>query len=357
MKITCIPGKSLLAEHAAIWANFQQADEALASPYFRPEFTQIVAGMRDDAFVGVLEDADGIAGFFPFQKAGGGIGKPVGGTLSDYQGVIARSGLVYDPPTLVRACGLKIWDFDHLLVSQAAFARWHRRRDSSPMLDLAHGYEAYAQERRQAGSEQIKKIGNMIRRIEREVGPLRFEAHSPDPAALATTLKWKSEQYLRSGAEDLFSQTWVRDVVSRIMMTQGEHFAGMLSLLYAGDRLIAGHAGMRSRTAWHYWFPSFDTEFEKYSPGTILLLKMAEHAEPIGIHTIDLGKGPSPYKQRLMSREVALAEGSVELLCFGAVSRSLRRGARALITRSPLIGPARYCAKLFRARRGTNSGM
>jgi CelD/BcsL family acetyltransferase involved in cellulose biosynthesis len=355
MKITCISGKSLGSGHAAIWSNFQESDEALASPYFRPEFTQVVAGVRDDVFIGVLEDENGIAGFFPFQRSQRGIGTPVGGILSDYQGVIARSDLVYDAATLVRACGLKIWDFDHLLASQDAFARWHRRRDGSPVIDLAFGYEAYTQERRAAGSEQVKKSGNMMRRIEREVGPLRFEPHSADTAALAATLGWKSQQYLRSGKEDLFAHAWVREVLSGILTRQSEQFAGMFSLLYAGDRAIAGHVGMRSRTVWHYWFPAYDPEFERYSPGTILLLKMAQHAARLGVRAIDLGKGQSPYKQRLMSRQVPLAEGSVELLCWRAISRSVRRGARTLITRSPLIGPARYCARLLRAKPGSDS--
>ena len=30
-----------------------------------------------------------------------------------------------------------------------------------------------------------------------------------------------------------------------------------------GERLVAAHLGMRSRTVWHYWFPAYDPAFAK----------------------------------------------------------------------------------------------
>src|SRR5678816_1993574 len=94
---------------------------------------------------------------------------------------------------------------------------------------------------------------------------------------------------------------WGRELVERIHSAHEAGFAGMLSLLYADDRLVAGHLGMRSRTVWHYWFPAYDAALAKYSPGLILLLKMAENAQSLGLRAIDLGKGLSQYKERLMN--------------------------------------------------------
>jgi CelD/BcsL family acetyltransferase involved in cellulose biosynthesis len=48
---------------------------------------------------------------------------------------------------------------------------------------------------------------------------------------------------------------------------------------------------MRSKTLWHYWFTAYDPAFAKYSPGTILLLQMAERASELGISAIDMGRG------------------------------------------------------------------
>src|SRR5206468_1304391 len=135
---------------------------------------------------------------------------------------------------------------------------------------------------------------------------------------------WKSRQYVASSKDDLFARDWPRRIVGRIHQTQAEDCAGILSILYAGNRLLAGHIGMRSRTVWHYWFPAYDTEFAKYSPGLLLLLKMAEHASALGLHVIDLGMGTSLYKDRLANRSVALASGSVEILSFLSVQRQAK---------------------------------
>lgn len=87
----------------------------------------------------------------------------------------------------------------------------------------------------------------------------------------------------------------------------------MLSVLYAGDQVAALHLGMRSRSIWHYWFPSYNQQLKNYSPGLIPLLKMAESAESLGLQAIDLGKGGEKYKQQAMNHAVPLIEGTAEL--------------------------------------------
>ena len=122
----------------------------------------------------------------------------------------------------------------------------------------------------------------------------------------------------------------------------------MLSALYVGDRLAAAHMGMRSASVWHYWFPAYDPELSKYSPGLILLLRMAQAAPSLGLRVIDLGKGSTLYKDRLMSGEVPLAEGRVELPSLATAVRRLRRGTEAWVRRSPLVGVARGPGRLLK---------
>jgi CelD/BcsL family acetyltransferase involved in cellulose biosynthesis len=355
LKVTVIPGEELDAGLVRVWRELQHANPILVSPFFSPEFTEAVAAARDDVEVALIEDGGEPAAFFPFQRSVGSRGIPVGGSLSDYQGLVCRPEFDFDPRELLRQCKLVAWDFDHLLASQEFLSPFHLELSKSPQMDLSQGYEAYASERRAAGSQQIKKCGNLRRRLEREVGQLRFVAHCAETAPLKQTLAWKSRQYVESGKRDLFALAWPHAVIRQIFAMQGDNFAGMLSLLYAGERLVAGHFGMRSRTVWHYWFPAYDPAMARYSPGLILLLKMAEHAPSLGLLTIDLGQGKTLYKDRLMNAAVPLASGTVELPSWLSLRRSVRRQLRTQVLRSPFADLALSAIRTLRRLRTRQS--
>jgi CelD/BcsL family acetyltransferase involved in cellulose biosynthesis len=339
MKVTLVPGRELGSDLVAAWTQLQVANPDLASPYFHPEFTRCIAAVRSDIEVAVLETDGAIVALFPFQREHASRALPVGSIISDYQGLVCAQDFQFSPTKLLQRCRLDFWEFDHLVASQSSLTPFHWSADASPQIDVSKGYDAYIHERRAAGSEQIKKTYNLVRRIEREIGALRFITDSTDADALDNVLGWKSDRYRSTGNTDLFVPGWIREAIYGIWERRADEFSGTLSLLYAGDRLIAGHMGMRSRSVWHYWFPAYDRRAAKYSPGLILLLKMAEHAPQTGIRIIDLGKGMDPYKARLMNASTLLASGRLELPSwrsfYGLASRALRHRLRE----SP-IGPS-----------------
>jgi CelD/BcsL family acetyltransferase involved in cellulose biosynthesis len=331
--IRLIDGRALNAEHIAAWRQLRETNPELDSACFAPEFTEAVASVRDDVEVALLQRGEEILALFPFQRRADSRAVPVGGIISDYQGLICRPGFTCDPRQLLKACNLANWKFDRLLCSQQFFVPYYKQRTLSARIDVSSGYVAYVAQRRAAGTHQIKQCEYMARRMERELGPLRFVPHSSDPELLRQVLAWKSEQYRRTGWADLFATYWGRALVERIHQTQTAGFSGMLSLLFAGRRLVAGHFGMRSKTVWHYWFPAYDRRFARYSPGLTLLLQMAQFAEEFGLRCIDIGTGLTLYKRRLMNASVSVAEGSVETpLCRGLL-RAVRRRLRAVLTR------------------------
>lgn len=348
MKTSVTRGSEMSSDILAAWDSIRQLNPSLASPYFTSTFTQIVAAARGDVEVAVVESDGQIIALLPYQRGRFDIAGPVGAFISDYHGLISMPDVSLDPCALLRGCGLTAWDFNHLPVEQSCFTPFCREQHRSPIIDLTAGYEAYVKERREQGTEQIKKNGNLMRKLEREVGPLRCVAHSPDKALLEKSLQWKTAQFRRNRWRDLFSISWVRQTMEEIHATQTADFAGMLSLLYAGDKLIAAHFGMRSATIWHYWFPTYDLAFAKYSPGVMLLLKMAEAAPTMGISTIDLGCGEHSYKWRLMNGFIPTAKGSVELVCPATIARRLWTPVRklpfktrCLINKTPLGALAR----------------
>lgn len=309
---TVIDGKGgISSEIRNDWLRLRAENPSLASPFFSPEFIQIVASARSDVEIAVVRKGGNVVAIFPFERRRWDLASPVGSFISDYNGMISQPDFALDPRSLLRGCGLKGWDFDHLPQTQVSFAPFWRGQHHSFIIDLSEGYEVYMWNRRQNG-HRIHKEKQKIRMLERELGPLRFLIHSPDRVLLETLFEWKSAQYRRNGWRDVFSIPWVRRVVECVHAADTEDFSGMLSALYAGGKLVAVHLGMRSNKTCHCWFPAYDPQYSRYSPGITLLLKLAEEASASGVMTIDLGYGDHPYKSRFVSRFVPLARGSIE---------------------------------------------
>jgi CelD/BcsL family acetyltransferase involved in cellulose biosynthesis len=345
MIVRVVEARSLTPHHIAQWSRIQGSDISLGTPFFCPEFTRIVASARDDVHVGVLHEHETIVGFFPFQRGRWGSGRPVGWRLSDYQGAVVEPGLSWHARDLIRDCGLKTWEFDHLIASQRAFEPFHRSLQESPIMELSNGFEAYVAGRRSGGSRAIAKLQREMRKLERDHGTLRFSVHVAEPEVLGRLVHWKREQYRRTGGADILAHDWTRRVLELVHATQTPRFAGVLSALYVGDRIAALHMGLRSSSIWHSWFPAYDLDLASYSPGLILLLKMAESAQSLGLRTIDLGKGETEYKRRLMSGSVAIAEGRVEFPSLAAATLRFRHATRPLARRISLGAGARRIAR------------
>lgn len=312
MKIQVISAKFLTAEHRLLWSQIQHNNQSLASPYFCHEFISTVAMVRNDIWIGLLMESNEIVGFFPFQRSFLPIGKPVGSILSDYHGLIVSPEFDWNVKDLLEGCGLQMWTFNHLVAYQVPFQVFCQRRSKSPVIDLSNGFETYYSQQ-SAGSAWIQKTRRNMKKLEKEIGTLHFQAHSIDSSLLRLLMHWKSNQYIRTGGSDLFKANWIVKLLQLIHVKKSPNFSGMLSVLYAGDQVAALHFGMRSQSIWHYWFPAYNQQLKKYFPGLILLLKMVESAEDLGLKIIDLGKGGESYKKQVMNNAVPLLEGSAEL--------------------------------------------
>jgi CelD/BcsL family acetyltransferase involved in cellulose biosynthesis len=330
------------------WREIQSANLAYASPYFRPEFAQAVAKVRSDVEVAVLRDGENVAGFFPFQRGKLSLGKPLGGKLSDYHGLLVRDGVSVAPGELLGACRLAAWDFDHLVGPLDPFQSSITLRAGSPQLDLSGGYAAYVQARKAAGSDTASRSGQKLRKLAREIGPIRFAADAHDEVAYTQLLAWKSAQYLRTGLADVFSFPWTMALLQTLREHRGTEFSAPLSVLWAGDRLVAASLSLRSRGVLHCWFNAYDPELAAYSPGVLFLLQLAEQAEALGIQTIDLGRGDERYKLSLASRCEVVCEGSLVSPSLAIWLRNGWRNARDWVKESPLKNTAALPGRLLK---------
>lgn len=333
MKIATLQASELTNEQVSAWSDVQRSNPRFASPYFRPEFTQVVASVRPRTEVAMISDGGEPVGFLPFGRTAWNTGIPVGARLCDFQGVVVRPDVTYDPLEVVRACDLSSWRYTHLITAQPKFIQHCWKLAESPYADLSEGFDAYRSTLSVRTPSELRRKRN---RMDREVGVVRFEPHANGPEALRLLIDWKSQQYRRTAKLDVLGYPWVRSLLEKIAGHRSDDFSGMVSALRAGDKVAAVSYVLRSRQVMHYWFAAYDPQFARYSPGRQLLLELLKYAAEQGVTRFDLGKGPEEYKRSFASGATIVAEGAVDRSRFKAGVRRAFHAVRHCLRATPL---------------------
>ncbi|MGC9539713.1 GNAT family N-acetyltransferase [Streptomyces sp. UG1] len=314
-----------------VWHGAMDDSPQYANPFLSPQFAMAIARHRPGARVAVLREGGEPVGFLPYQRGTFGVGRAIGLGLSDCQALVHRPGITWDTRELLRACGMSVFEFDHLVEEQGPFARHVTGTFASPVIDLQHDERGYAEWLRRTSPRLTKSTLAKERRMGRDIGEVRFVFDERDPRMLRRLMEWKSAQYRRTGRMDRFARPWIVHLVDDLFHTRDDHFTGVLSVLYAGDRPVAAHFGPRSRTVLATWFPAYDPEFRRYSPGLIMHLRLAEAAGAHGVTCVDLGRGDMEYKDWLKTRELRVGEGfAVRPHPVATAHRMWRRPVRGL---------------------------
>ncbi|MFJ3672185.1 GNAT family N-acetyltransferase [Streptomyces sp. NPDC090106] len=323
--------EELSADLLAAWHRVMDESPDFGNPFLAPEFAAGVGGHRGGARVAVLHEGREPVGFFPYERNAFGVGTAIGLGLSDCQALVHRSGVTWDTGELLRACGLSVFEFDHLVDEQKPFGRFVTGTFASPVVDLRGNDGTYPEWLRSTYPGLAKTVLKKERRLARDHGELRFVFDERDPRMLRRLMHWKSAQYRRTGRMDRFARPWIVELTDHLFQVREPHFTGVLSVVYAGDRPVAAHFGPTSRTVFAAWFTAYDPELRYYSPGLIMHLRMAEAAGRDGVRVMDLGRGDKEYKDWLKTRELRVGEGfAVRPHPVAAAHRLWRRPVRGL---------------------------
>lgn len=350
MDITVHRPGTLTAADRAAWTAMQakahlHGSPELANPFLAPEFALAVSRCRSGVRIAVVREDGEPAAFLPFQRTATGVGRAIGLGLSDSQGLVHRPGFEGESRELLRGCGLKVFEFDHLVGGRQPFEGFAAGRFPSPVMDVDQGYEHYLTQLRARSPKFTRTTLAKERKLGREHGELRYVHDERDPESLRVLMAWKSAQYRRTGRSDRFAHPWITGLVRQLFHTSSPGAGGLLSVLYAGERPVAAHFGLRSERVLACWFPAYDTEFAKYSPGLVLHLRMAHAAAADGIAYLDLGRGQKDYKDSLKTRDTEVFEGWATRhhpVAYGyRARRAPVRVLRNTVQRRPeLFGPA-----------------
>ncbi|WP_019959962.1 GNAT family N-acetyltransferase [Woodsholea maritima] len=298
--------QDLKTRDLALWQEYAAPNGQLISPYLTPDFAQAVARVRTDCRVLLLEDQQKPVGFLPFHAPARGIVRPIAAPMSDYQGLVAKPGLTLDPEAAL----------SHMKASAMVFNNWTgpipsgvRQRAGSAVIDLSKGAQCYFAAQSARFKDHFKKMARRLRKAEAEFGPMRVELGDATGTAFQTLKAWKSRQYQMSGKLDLFAIEWVDQLLSDLASRRFGTLKGIVASLYFGDTVAAVEFGIAAGDVYHSWFPAYNPQFAKVSPGLLLLHGLIETVGRQGITRIDLGKGDCAYKKYYTSYEMPLMEG------------------------------------------------
>jgi CelD/BcsL family acetyltransferase involved in cellulose biosynthesis len=320
MRVTTVRPSDLGPGEAEIWATLQRSSPRMLSPYLSLTFAQIVGSARPNARIAVVEDDGKIVAFLAYELTSMKLAEPIGYPMNDLQGIISADTEI-DARSVIRKVGLRGWRFYHTPAQHRPLIP-HHYSDTTvqcALIDLSEGYQAWISGRSKSGT---KRIAEKRRSLQRHVGPVSLLWNSSRPEHLRQLLEWKTGKH-----------SWMRrmfaDDPSAIRIVEGMAAAssadcsGVVSVLLAGDQTVAVHLGLQGPRGLSSWFPSYDSELSRFSPGMMMWYPIAEEAANRGVVLIDFGYGQHDYKFRLANGSYPVAGGAV----WASQVEELARGA------------------------------
>ena len=339
MKTQTIPISELTSTLESEWRALQLSNPALHGPCFHPLLFKTIGAHFERIETLVIEGER--KGFLPYHLGEGPrIAEPV--PMCDYQMVLAEPGSSWNISEILNSGRLIAWDFDHLMLEtigvdpSAVYSATHSRQ-----IDVRAGYDHYIASMTAAGKSQ-RNLKEKRKKLERDYGPVRFVPFLPDVEDLNHIFRWKTSRFGEVG--EAARQT-LRDLHS----TAKDGLRGILSGLYAGDTLVAIHFGLAADGILFYWFPSFNPDMRRYTPGALLVQELISHLPQFQAQTLDLGPGGEGYKDYFSNHTVSLISGTYELPSPFTYLRKCKRNALKVIRGDPAMhSVARKTATILR---------
>tara|TARA_R110002049_G_scaffold72490_6_gene187370 strand:- start:51134 stop:52330 length:1197 start_codon:yes stop_codon:yes gene_type:complete len=335
-----------------VWETIRATRPEFRSPFFSVGFSAAVHRARGDVDVAILREGSDPIGYFPFHRIRN-VALPVGRFFNDAHNIITRREHLIDWMWFLKQCDLKAFDFHAMPgTSQAVLDEHSHGTIDSFAADIGDDSIAYLNRLRKS-HRTIARQPQKTRKMQREIGPVRLEFDCRDPELLDLTIGWKRQQYRRTHILDLFGPNWTRRLVTELHRADDESqhdetthddrddttMRGLLSVLWAGDQVVAAHFGIREGDLIHYWFPAFNAKYARYSPGTALYCAMIESATEKGVRCIDMGYGEQPYKLKQTDAVTSVAFGCLSRSRLHGWWRSAETKAISMVKRMPMKEP------------------
>lgn len=311
IEVEVISADRLSDGDAARWRTLQHVEPAFANPLFGPDFFRAVGHVRRDARVAIFRRGSETAGFLAFHARPGGFARPIGAPFSDYQAFVSKRDIAISGRHALQLAGISAFRFNGMVDPHGLFGPSDGEGGDGFAIQLNGDAAAYLEEVRAGSPKRFKNYRRLEHRLEREIGPLRLVADDTSLETFETILGWKSDQFRRTGLQDVLRPEWTARLMRDLFATREGAMGGLMMTLYAGDTLIAGHFGVRANGVYHPWVASANPGLAAYSPGQAFLSHAIAAMPQLDLHVYDLGPGHDHYKRHYANVKRAVGAGLV----------------------------------------------
>lgn len=325
----------LTARDREAWAALRSTHPDFANPLLSPEFAVAVGTVRPDAVVAVLRRGGKAVGVLAHHRRPGGFARPIGAPFSDYHAVISGPEPGFTGAEALAAARIETYAYSSLLDPHGLFGP-QAEMTATHLVAVEDTPEAYLEGRRALSAKHFKNWRRLESKAQREIGPFRL-GYDHDEAAFQLLLDWKRRQLDETGRHDFLKVgLWTERLMRDLFARRDGAVPSLMLTLWAGDRLMAGHFGLREGPVFHPWLASMNPEMRPYSPGQAFLSQAVRAMPQLGLKVLDLGGGHDHYKAPFASRQGSAA--------VGVARASARSGAAAELMSAAAIrlaGPAK----------------
>lgn len=310
----------------AAWADMRASNPDLRSPYFHPDYTRLLAELRDDVRIVCQYDQDGMPiAFLPIQ--GQRFARPVGAPMSDYHAIITdQDDVTYD--SLFAASGIGAYHYSCATDVKRLRGTQILSTSETAAIDISSSADDWRAARDGSYSRHLKSNRRRTRKAEEAIGSKRIALFSRDIDVYGALLKWKQNKFAETGKYDVLSANWTQALIRNLWERDPKASLRCdMHALYFGDRLAAIDLGLSDGDVFHSWMVAYDDELSEYAPGIQLLEGLIDASAETGYRRIDMGEGLDGYKRHYASASSAVVSGLVPLA--GAAGRLSRVYAAA----------------------------
>ena len=329
MTVSVVQPDELGASEEKLWREYQSLSPLGRHPFFSLTYVRAACRTDEGGRVAVVQDDGKISAFIPYTSGADRIATTLGGGYTGLDSLVSGDDHI-DLRSAIRKAGLRGWRFSHAPTELRPLDPYRYQGDYHGELinfaDLRNGYDSYIKGLSDSVKKRISRTGTYRRAVQRELGEISFDWNSADPSHLDLLLDWKSAQF--ESVQHWLSDPRVHKLVRDLADSESTDCAGVMSVLSAGAKPISIVFSLRCGTIIAPWLLAYDSEYSRFSPGTIEWLLLFEEAARRGVEMVDFGYGDDRYKQRFGNATYGVSGGGVWASHLGSTVRSLYRRAR-----------------------------